>query len=294
MSIPSPRISVVTASYNQGCFLEETIRSVLSQSYPNLEYIIVDGGSSDDSVEIIKKYQTHLAWWISEKDAGQFDALNKGFARCTGEIMTWINSDDLLLPWALQTVSQIFSKFPNVEWLAPLLSFHLDAQGAPANCWEMDGFSRKAFFRGAYLPGGGWPAEYYIQQEGTFWRRGLWQRAGASLDASLNCAGDFELWARFFRHAELFAVKLPLGAFRRHPGQKTAHRMDVYFAEAKAALLRHGGVFPPAWRCLAVRKLLKLHRFFHKRYLRTLADGDQLKYVVNSGRDDGWELKSVR
>ena len=286
-----PRISVVTPSFNQGRFLEKTIQSVLGQGYPNLEYVVVDGGSSDGSVQIIKHYATRLSGWVSEPDGGQFDAVNKGFSRCTGEIMTWINSDDVYLPWAFQVAAQIFSRFPAVEWISSLFPLCVDADGLPSACQEIDGFSRKAFFRGAYLPGGDWPAQDYIQQEGTFWRKSLWQRAGASVDRSLKYAGDFELWARFYQHADLFGVRLPLGAFRRHEDQKTARKLEDYFAEAKAALLRHGGRPPDKWEAFAVRKLLKLRRFVDKRYLNKLARGEQMRYIAKAGRTGDWELK---
>ena len=114
---PWPRISIVTPSYNQGQFIEETIRSVLQQGYPNLEYIIIDGGSTDNSVEIIKKYEEYLTYWVSEPDDGQYDAINKGFSRATGEIMAWLNSDDMYVPWTFKTVAEIFDKFEFVNWI---------------------------------------------------------------------------------------------------------------------------------------------------------------------------------
>src|SRR5471032_696184 len=105
-----PSISIVTPSYNQGQYLDETIRSVLDQKYPNLQYIIIDGGSTDNSVEVIKKYEKHLSYWVSEKDKGQTDALNKGVAKCTGEIFGYINSDDLLLPKSLERVATTWNE----------------------------------------------------------------------------------------------------------------------------------------------------------------------------------------
>src|SRR5712672_634542 len=113
----SPKISLVTPSFNQGSFLEETIRSVLDQNYPNLEYVVIDGGSTDGSVEIIKKYERRLTWWISAPDGGQYEAINKGFARTTGEIMAWLNADDKYLPWTLSVVGDLMSTLPQVEWL---------------------------------------------------------------------------------------------------------------------------------------------------------------------------------
>jgi glycosyltransferase involved in cell wall biosynthesis len=107
-----PRISIVTPSFNQGAFIEETICSILSQNYPNLEYIVMDGGSADNTVEIIKKYAGRINFWVSEKDRGQSHAINKGIARCTGEIFNWINSDDLLMPGALRAVGQAWKAHP--------------------------------------------------------------------------------------------------------------------------------------------------------------------------------------
>ena len=107
---PWPRISIVTPSCNQGRFLEETIRSVLLQGYPNLEYVIIDGGSSDGSVDIIRKYESQLAYWDSRPDSGMYYAINEGFAHSTGDIMAWLNSDDMYTPWSLRVVGEIFEQ----------------------------------------------------------------------------------------------------------------------------------------------------------------------------------------
>ena len=117
MNLNYPKISIVTPSFNQGEYLEETICSILGQNYPNLEYIIVDGGSTDNSVEIIKKYEHRLAWWCSEKDNGHGHALNKGLGKCTGDIMAWLNSDDKYFPWTLYTVAEIFNEYKYVMWI---------------------------------------------------------------------------------------------------------------------------------------------------------------------------------
>ena len=117
MTAALPKISLVTPSYNQGHFLESTLLSVLSQDYPNLQYIVMDGGSTDSSAAIIEKYAGRLAYSCSEKDNGQYDAINRGFARATGEIMAWINSDDMYFPWTLRVVSDIMTAFPEVEWV---------------------------------------------------------------------------------------------------------------------------------------------------------------------------------
>lgn len=112
-----PSISIVTPSYNRRRYLGDTIRSVLATGYPALEYAVVDGQSSDGSAELIAGHASRLAWWVSEPDGGQYDAINKGFARTSGEIMGWLNSDDLYLPWTLTVVGEVFAGLPQVEWI---------------------------------------------------------------------------------------------------------------------------------------------------------------------------------
>jgi glycosyltransferase involved in cell wall biosynthesis len=243
---PLPRISIVTPSFNQGPFLRETLESVLSQGYPDLEYVVVDGGSTDDSAAIIRQHEKHLAWWVSEKDAGQYDAINKGFARTTGDVMAWLNSDDKYTPWALAVVGEIFAQLPEMQWLTTLLPLHWDSRGVPTKCKPVHGYTKDGFFRGQHLQRPGEWDKAFIQQESTFWRRSLWEKVGGRIDSSLQLAGDFELWAKFYQHADLYGVPLPLGGFRMHGDQKTAHRMEVYIREAEAVLARHGGrVEPP-------------------------------------------------
>ncbi len=241
MSAALPTISVVTPSYNQAPFLEAAMRSVLDQGYPRLEYVVVDGGSSDGTVEIIRRYESRLTSWVSEPDGGQYDAVNKGFARTTGEIMAWLNSDDMYTPWAFSVVAEIFAQFPEVRWLTTQYMLIWDEPGRAVACLTEDGFSRQGFFRGEHLETPSWPHRRNIQQESTFWRRSLWEEAGGRLDTSLRLAADFELWARFYRYAELVGVETPLAGFREHAGQKTDTELDAYTAEATAVLIRHGG-----------------------------------------------------
>jgi hypothetical protein len=253
MDIALPRVALVTPSLNQGRFLAQALDSVHSQRYPHLEHVVVDGGSSDGSREILARYGDRIAW-TSGPDGGQYDAINRGFARTGGEVMGWLNSDDLQTPWTLSVVGEIFARFPEVEWLTTLYPLMWDEHGHAVQVGYAGGFNRATFRAGRNLPGGRGFTTHFVQQESTFWRRTLWDRAGGRLDSSLRLAGDFELWLRFFDHAPLWAIGTPLAGFRRHGDQKTAHEMDGYVAEAQAVLRARGGR-PEASLAGAVRRL---------------------------------------
>ncbi len=251
-----PKISIVTPSYNQAQFLEETIQSILSQNYPNLEYIIIDGGSTDGSLDIIKKYSKHLHYWCSEPDAGQYDAINKGFKHSTGDIMTWLNSDDLHFPWTLKTIASIMSELPVIEWLTTLQIGGCDFHSFSRGFETLAGFSKEAFLDGCYL------SVHFIQQESTFWRRSLWQKIGEELPTKFNLAGDFALWAEFFELAELYGTISPLGCFRRQNNQKS-RQLKQYLDEAKQilAIKQNKYQWRPSPDRFKLRRLrLKLHK----------------------------------
>jgi glycosyltransferase involved in cell wall biosynthesis len=227
---PWPYISLVTPSYNQDAYLEATIRSILLQGYPNLEYIIIDGGSTDGSPDIIRKYEPWLSYWETGPDDGQYSAIQKGFQLSTGKIMAWLNSDDLYFPWALHTVAEIFSTFPHIKWLSTTSLCTMGSSGSPFNISRVPEYSRRAYFSQDLIKN-----PITIQQESTFWKRDLWDQSGAQFNNDLNYAGDFELWTRFWQFEELATTSLPLGMFRYHKNQKTIN-IAAYFDEARIVL----------------------------------------------------------
>lgn len=212
MNVDYPKISIITPNYNQVEFIEETILSVISQNYPNLEYLIIDGGSTDGSIDVIKKYEKQLSYWVSEPDDGLYFALQKGFDRATGEIFGWINSDDKLHPNSLFVIAEIFSSLPEVNWLTGCLS-GFDDKGRTTSVINAKQWSKYHYYLNDYK---------WIQQESTFWRRSLWKKAGGTLNLQIKYAADFELWLRFFRYEKLFTVHTILGGFRLH----SAHQLS--------------------------------------------------------------------
>ena len=219
-----PKISIVTPSFNQGQFIEQTIRSVLDQNYPNLEYIIIDGGSTDETVEIIKKYEQHLAYWISESDKGQTDAINKGFAKCTGEIFNWINSDDYYEPGVFYRLAQLFANNPSLnvvggrEW--GFKDNHpTDKILHPGSVIDKDVFETIRIG--------------IIDQPCTFFKRDKIQHA-FPLDVSLKYVMDRQMWWSYLlkygqdnilKTAEIFTW------FRLHSQSKSIGKADQFEAE---------------------------------------------------------------
>jgi glycosyltransferase involved in cell wall biosynthesis len=223
-----PRITLVTAVRNGAKYLEDTICSIVNQGYPNLEYIIVDGVSTDGTIDIIRKYESQLAWWVSQPDKGVYDALNTGFAQCTGEIMGWLNASDMLHTHGLFVVGSVLGAFPQVEWITGRPTV-FNEQGMPIEVQRLHRWSRYRFLAGA---------SRHIQQESTFWRRSLWERAGGQLDTSYRAEGDFDLWVRFFRHAHLYSVDALIAGYRFHRDALSYSNIDLYNRTCDAIIER--------------------------------------------------------
>lgn len=278
----APRISIVTPSFNQGQFLEATIRSVLNQNYPNLEYIIMDGGSTDNSVEIIKKYAGHLAYWKSERDRGQNHAITEGFKRATGDIFAYLNPDVIYFPWTLQIVGQVLTQLPRVQWLTSQTTVTIDAAGDPLTVNYSMQQTRLRFYSGMTL-GNFFGESGWIQQGGTFWRRELWEKAGAYMDETLERVGDFDLWARMYQHGELTGTRIPLAAYRQHRANNAV--LDLTIAESRAILSKY-----PDERKLTLNQF----RFFRKLHKQTgrfnARYGSQFTRVQYDLQNDKWIL----
>ena len=216
-----PLVSIVTPSFNQAIFLEKTIKSVLNQNYPKLEYYIIDGASQDGSARILSKYKENVTYVESRQDGGQAHAINKGFQRSHGEIMGWVNSDDFLLERAIPFVVEYFLEHPDVDVVYGL-RITVDEQDREIGRWIIASQAEQVL-----------PWANYLPQEAVFWRRRIWEKVGETLNESYHFDLDWDLWLRFYQVEAKFA-RLPrfLGAFRFHENQKTASRAALGRQEA--------------------------------------------------------------
>lgn len=224
-----PLVSIITPSYNQAAFLEETIRSVLEQDYPRIEYIIIDGGSTDGSAEIIQRYAGKLAYWVSERDRGQTDALNKGFARATGSILAWLNSDDTYQPGALREAVAYLSAHPDVGMVYGDGNF-IDEHGEVIGRFPSAQTDLQKLRRG-YV---------HVCQQSSFFRADMWRAVGP-LDPSFFFAMDYDLWVRLAQRAPLIYLPRTWANFRLHSDAKTINADDRCWPEMLRVHYRDGG-----------------------------------------------------
>jgi glycosyltransferase involved in cell wall biosynthesis len=225
-----PRISVVTPSYNQGQFLEKALRSVLLQGYPNLEYFVIDGGSVDDSQEIIRRYQPWLTGWVSEPDSGQSEAINKGLSWASGEILHWLNADDYLLPGALQTAAGQFRQHPEAAaWVGRCR--RVDPQGNTLSLVTPRQLTRAGI--------ADWSRQGFFYQPACFFSAAAWQEVGP-LDESLQIAMDLDLWMRLSDWGEFIPLQQVLAEAVVHPEAKTQRRRLAMQAETIHIQVKYG------------------------------------------------------
>jgi len=228
-----PKISIVTPSFNQGRFLDECIHSVLDQNYPNLEYLIVDGGSTDESVGVIGKYKDRLTWSVSEKDAGQADAINKGFRRCTGHLVAWINADDFYLPGALKLAAEAYRANPGASFF---FGRCLRVDEASVRKGEYVEAPQLLFNREAMIYG-----LNYIAQPATFINRQRLETAGY-LNPALSWGLDSELWLKLSSLAPAIAIPELLAASREHGQTKTSNGSFARIEELRQIAAQYSGV----------------------------------------------------
>lgn len=222
-------ISIVTPTYNSAEYLEDCIRSIRAQSYKDYEHIIVDGGSNDGTLDIIKKYDgTYPMRWISEKDNGMYDAIAKGFKMAKGDIFCWLNSDDMYMPWTLETVSMVMER--NIENSRVQWCVGRDSRFTQKGINYIVSKRVRVFPRG--LIEKGWMNGVKLgclQQESSFWTRELYESVGG-IDVNYKLAGDFHLWKKFAKKEKLYSLNSVLAGFRIHTGQKSGD-VKAYLAE---------------------------------------------------------------
>lgn len=251
-----PKISIVTPSYNQAEFLEKTILSVLCQNYPNLEYIIIDGASTDGSLDIIRKYERYLSYWISEPDQGQADALNKGFLKSSGEILAWINSDDMYLPGSFWKIPEIFKKNEDISIVYGDY-IKVDAGNKCVALRRQPSFDYRICLY-AYIS---------VMQPSSFFQRKAFFDAGM-LDPSFNYSLDYDLILRLAQRGKVLHIKEYLAAFRLHPSSKSVAKKQLFCEEDRKVRFKHIGHSP------LPGELYTIHWYYKARVLlRMLFEG---------------------
>ncbi|MEN8263541.1 MAG: glycosyltransferase family 2 protein [Nitrospirota bacterium] len=211
-----PKITIVTPSYNQGKFLRETIESVINQDYPNLEYFIIDGGSTDESVDIIREYEDRIDWWVSEKDKGQSDAINKGFRKASGELLCWVNSDDILLPGCLQEVGSSYIENGKPELIHSNF-LYIDQNSLVTRMIRIPKLSRFFMYRGVWS----------VSVPSSFFSKQLLGEIGY-LNVNYHISMDLDTWMKMIeKGARIHHIPKYLGAFRRHQDSKTLKLLQL-------------------------------------------------------------------
>ena len=209
---PSPRITIVTPAVADDEHLEATIRSVVHQDYPNLEYVVIEDGTSRERRRILQKYESTFSWQTCATGTELCAALNLAFAKSSGEILGWLEPGDMFHINGVRVIGSVFASFPDIEWITGR-PFNFTPSGMPTGLKHLERWSRIRFLAGG---------NKYLHRETTFWRRGLWERAGGALSTEYGVAGEFDMFIRFFRYAPLYSVEALIGGYRTHPGNHSA------------------------------------------------------------------------
>ncbi len=269
-----PKISIITPSFNQGKFIEQTILSIIDQNYPNLEYIIIDGGSTDNTVEIIKKYEKYITYWISEPDRGQSHAINKGLELATGDIFNWINSDDFLKPNALNEIAQQFIENPNAQLLCGFCRVFYDKTNETSHVYQMG--VHKQITDNFFNP--------IMCQPSSFYRTKTVKELGG-VNESLNYVFDDELWFKFlskYGTENIIFTKKQLTQFRLHGNSKSVgdgfaefyHELqNIWYEIAKQLQLKD-------FLCVSIQKELKTENYKSEKWIFDKIDKDKFESEI--------------
>jgi len=253
-----PKISIIVPSLNQGKFIGATLSSIINQGYPNLELIVIDGASTDNTLSVINQYETYISWWVSEPDSGQAAAINKGFSRSTGEIMAWINSDDLVIPGAFFLVAEYFLKHSEVQVIYGNRLL-INEDGLEIGRWVLPYHSDRVLKWTDFVP-----------QETLYWTRDAWDLTGGRLDENFCFAMDWDFLLRLSgKGINICHLPVFLGLFRVHDQQKTLNQMvSVGRQEIQKIRQRELGFYPERWLLILNIMPFLLAAKFYECYLR--------------------------
>jgi glycosyltransferase involved in cell wall biosynthesis len=288
-----PRITIVTPALGRDEWLEATLRSVVYQDYPKLEFIVIEDGASAERRSILDRYASHFAWRTCPPGTKLCAALNMAFAKSAGEILGWLEPGDMLHTNGLAVIGSVFAALRDVEWITGR-PFNFSPSGMPIGLKHLERWSRIRFLAGG---------NKYIHRETTFWRRNLWERVGGALATEYGVAGEFDLFMRFFRHARLYSVEALIGGYRTHPGNHSAcgsHREYNRICDEIAD--RELAAVPGAYGAKLFRSLTRvvahipmLRRLWHRYVLQTIyrcPGWDWHPRIVSRG--DQWIFESEK